>query len=145
MNNTKNVYGDYALINEDVSKPNITPGNKFSDTAAYDYWDHVDFIVDEAAKRGIYMGMVPVWGSNVKGGKVSVQQGEAYAKFLANRYKDNWNIIWLNGGDVRGTEGMDVWKTIGNTLNKLDQKHLITYHQQPNPVQVYGRNKACLT
>jgi hypothetical protein len=36
----------------------------------YDYWDHVDFIVDEAAKRGIYMAMVPIWGSNVKGGKV---------------------------------------------------------------------------
>ena len=27
MNNTKNVYGDFALINEDASKPNITPGN----------------------------------------------------------------------------------------------------------------------
>ncbi|MBL7737990.1 MAG: glycoside hydrolase family 140 protein [Chitinophagaceae bacterium] len=128
MNNTKNVYGDYALINEDVSKPNVTPGNDHRNAEAYDYWDHVDFIVNEAAKRGIYMALVPVWGSNVKGGKVSVQQGEAYAKFLASRYKNRNNIIWLNGGDVKGTEGMDVWKMIGATLKKYDTRHLVTYH-----------------
>ncbi len=128
MNNTKNVYGDFALINEDVSKPNVTPGNDFQNTEAYDYWDHVDFIVAEAAKRGIYMAMVPVWGSNVKSGKVNVQQGEAYAKFLAQRYKNSTNIIWLNGGDVEGTDGMDVWKVIGATLKELDPDHLVTYH-----------------
>ncbi len=129
MNNTKNVYGDYALINEDVSKPNVTPGNNFNDTTAYDYWDHVDFIVDEAAKRGIYMAMVPVWGSNVKGGKVNLQQAAVYAKFLAERYKNKSNIIWLNGGDVKGTEGgLDVWNMIGSTIRKYDANHLITYH-----------------
>ncbi len=129
MNNTKNVYGDYALMNEDVSKPNTTPGNNFADTTAYDYWDHVDYIIDEAAKRGIYMALVPVWGSNVKGGKVSIQQAEAYAAFLANRYKNKTNIIWMNGGDVKGTEGgLDTWKMIGSTLRKYDGNHLITYH-----------------
>jgi hypothetical protein len=128
MNNTKNVYGDNALINEDVSKPNVTDGNDFKNEKEYDYWDHVDFIVDEAAKRGIYMAMVPVWGSNVKGGKVNAKQGEIYATFLAKRYKSKTNIIWLNGGDVKGTEGMDVWKVIGPTLKKYDGKHLVTYH-----------------
>ncbi|MES2847739.1 MAG: glycoside hydrolase family 140 protein [Bacteroidota bacterium] len=128
MNNTKNVYGDSALINEDVSKPNVTNGNNYTKENEYDYWDHVDYIVDEAAKRGIYMAMVPVWGSNVKGGKVNAQQGESYAKFLANRYKSKKNIIWLNGGDVKGTEGMEVWKVIGPTLKKFDNKHLVTYH-----------------
>ena len=99
MNNTKNVYGDSALINEDASRPKVTPGNDYKNADAYDYWDHVDFILDEAAKRSIYMAMVPVWGSNVKAGKVNVQQGEAYAKFLAHRYKNKTNIIWLNGGE----------------------------------------------
>ncbi|WP_276501024.1 glycoside hydrolase family 140 protein [Terrimonas pollutisoli] len=128
MNNTKNVYGDSALINEDASTPKVTPGNDYKNDDAYDYWDHVDFIVDEAAKRGIYIAMVPVWGSNVKGGKVSVQQGVAYATFLANRYKNKSNIIWLNGGDVKGTDGMEVWEMIGTTLKKHDTKHLVTYH-----------------
>jgi hypothetical protein len=128
MNNTKNVYGDNALINEDVSKPNVTTGNNFKNEREYDYWDHVDFIIGEAAKRGIYIAMVPVWGSNVKGGKVNAKQGEAYATFLANRYKNKKNIIWLNGGDVKGTEGMDVWKVIGPTLKRYDNNHLVTYH-----------------
>src|SRR5690348_16295455 len=70
--NEKNVYGDPALKNRDVSKPLITPGNDYRDAKAYDFWDHVDFIIDEAAKRGLYVGLVPVWGSIVKSGKVNV-------------------------------------------------------------------------
>ncbi|MBC7947384.1 MAG: glycoside hydrolase family 140 protein [Chitinophagaceae bacterium] len=128
MNNTKNVYGDYALTNENVSKPVVTPGSSFEDSIAYDYWDHVDFIVDEAAKRGIFMALVPVWGSNVKGGKVTAPEAEVYATFLASRYKNKRNIIWLNGGDVRGTEGLEVWKVIGASLKKNDPNHLVTYH-----------------
>jgi len=128
MNNTKNVYGDYALVKEDASRPNVTDGNNFNNAEAYDYWDHVEFIVKEAEKRGIYMAMVPVWGSNVKEGKVNAQQGEAYARFLANRYKSQTNIIWLNGGDVKGTEGMEVWKVMGTTLKQYNPDHLLTYH-----------------
>ena len=124
----KNVYGDSALINQNVADPVVTKGNSFSDSVAYDYWDHVGFVIDEAAKRGIYMALVPVWGSNVKDGKVSVKQAEAYAKFLATHYKNKSNIIWLNGGDIKGSDGMDVWKMIGNTLRKNDTKHLITFH-----------------
>lgn len=124
----KNVYGDSALINQNVASPVVTKGNSFSDTLAYDYWDHVDFVIDEAAKRGTYMALVPVWGSNVKDGKVSVKQAEAYAKFLATRYKNKSNIIWLNGGDIKGSDGLDIWKGIGTTLKKYDPKHLMTFH-----------------
>lgn len=126
--NNKNAYGDYALKNANVATPNTTPGNDFTDTVAYDYWDHVDFIVDEAAKRGIYIGLVTVWGSNVKNGKVNLSNAEAYAKFLASRFKDRNNIIWINGGDIPGDEGMAVWKKIGNTIKKYDKRHLVTFH-----------------
>lgn len=131
----KNVYGDSALINQNVAAPVVTKGNSFSDTLAYDYWDHVDFVIAEAAKRGIYMALVPVWGSNVKDGKVSVKQAEAYAKFLAARYKNKSNIIWLNGGDIKGSDGLDIWKVIGVTLKKYDPKHLMTFHPR-------GRNSS---
>jgi hypothetical protein len=124
----KNVYGDSALINHDVSKPKTTPGNDFTKEEEYDFWDHVDFIIDEAAKRGIYMALVPVWGSNVKDGKVKGAQALVYAKFLADRYKSKSNIIWLNGGDIRGTDGLAVWKTIGMILKRYDPKHLMTFH-----------------
>ena len=57
-----NVYGDSSLHNKDVARPNTTPGSSFNNAVEYDFWDHVDYIIDEAAKRGIYMALVPVWG-----------------------------------------------------------------------------------
>jgi hypothetical protein len=123
-----NVYGDSALIRRDVSKPLITEGSDPKDAQSYDFWDHVDFIVSEAERRGIYIAMVPVWGSIVKAGHVSVAQGEALAGFLARRYGQRSNIIWLNGGDLRGNEGMPVWQAIGRTIRSIDPSHLMTFH-----------------
>jgi hypothetical protein len=72
--------------------------------------------------------MVPIWGSEVKAGHVTSAQAKQYIHFLANRYKGKSNIVWLNGGDIKGTDSMEVWKTIGNTLQQQDPNHLITFH-----------------
>jgi hypothetical protein len=123
-----NVYGDSALVNKNVAHPLVTPGNNFADKSEYDYWDHVDFIVDLAAKKGLYIAMVPIWGTNVKAGWVSKEDAKSYAKWLANRYKNKWNIIWLNGGDIRGTDSLPTWKIVGSTLKKEDPNHLVSFH-----------------
>jgi hypothetical protein len=123
-----NIYGDSALINHNIATPEITEGNSFTDPAQYDYWDHVDYIIDKAAEKGLYMALVPVWGTNVKNGWVSREQAKTYATFLANRFKDKKNIIWLNGGDVKGSDSTEIWKIIGNTLRANDPNHLITFH-----------------
>lgn len=124
----KNLYGDSALVNQDVARPLTTEGNHFENQEEYDYWDHMDFVIDQAAQKGLYMALVPVWGSNVVAGHVNRMQGKTYAEFLANRYKDKPNIIWLNGGDVPGGDSVAVWNSIGNALNTNDHNHLITYH-----------------
>jgi len=123
-----NIYGDSALTNRNVTTPFLTAGADFSDPKAYDFWDHVDFIIDRAAEKGIYMALVPIWGNGVKKGRVNQKQAETFATFLVNRYKNRPNIIWLNGGDIRGTDSLGVWKTIGRTINQLDTQHLITFH-----------------
>jgi hypothetical protein len=123
-----NAYGDSALINKDVTRPKITPGKNFSDKKQYDYWDHVDCIIDKAAAEGLYVALVPVWGSNVKEGKVNQQQAKIYSAWLADRYKNKPNIIWINGGDIKGNDSMEVWNTIGETLDSIDKNHLITFH-----------------
>ncbi|MES2647030.1 MAG: glycoside hydrolase family 140 protein [Bacteroidota bacterium] len=123
-----NVYGDTALVDKNVAKPVTTPGNSFEDKAQYDFWDHVDFIIDEAAKRGIFMGLVPVWGTNVKNGWVKKEDAVTYATFLAERYRDRPNIIWLNGGDIKGSDSINTWKAIGNTIKAKDPNHLQTFH-----------------
>jgi hypothetical protein len=85
---TVNVYGDSALTNRDLGSPKVTDGNTFDNTEEYDYWDHVDYIVDKAAEKGINIGMVPIWGNAVKNGKTSAAQAKTYARFLARRYRE---------------------------------------------------------
>ncbi|WP_121356200.1 glycoside hydrolase family 140 protein [Flavisolibacter nicotianae] len=123
-----NVYGDSALVNKNVATPLTTAGKASANAMQYDYWDHVDYIIDLAAKKGMYMALVPVWGSNVKAGFVSTEQAGIYAKWLANRYKSRWNIVWLNGGDIRGTDSAATWKVLGSTLKAADPAHLVSFH-----------------
>lgn len=123
-----NVYGDSALINGNPSMPKTTTGNDFKNKEQYDFWNNVDFVIDEAAKRGIYMGLVPIWGSNVKSGFVNEKQAADFGTFLAKRYKNKSNIVWLNGGDIMGSDKIEIWNALGNALRKNDPNHLITFH-----------------
>jgi hypothetical protein len=123
-----NYQGDAALIDENVASPKVTEGNDPNDSIQYDYWDHVEYAVDLAAKKGLFMALVPVWGSPVSGDKVTPEEAKIYAEFLARRFANKPNIIWLNGGDVVGDRHMPVWQAIGNTLDELDDSHLITFH-----------------
>jgi hypothetical protein len=125
---SRNVYKDSSVVRGDVAHPAVTEGNDYRDSLAYDYWDHIDYIIDKAAENGIYVALVPVWGTVVKNKKVKNDQAGKYAEFLAKRYRDKWNIIWLNGGDIKGSEENRVWKTIGETIRANDQNHLITFH-----------------
>ncbi|WP_447642953.1 MULTISPECIES: glycoside hydrolase family 140 protein [Chitinophagaceae] len=128
IKHAKNRYGKYAIQDGNIAKPIVTKGANPSDSAQYDFWDHVDYVVKEAGKRGMYIALVPLWGSNVKDGKVSVQQVTVFARFLAERYKSFSNIVWMNGGDIKGSDGMAVWQAIGNTIKKYDPNHLMTFH-----------------
>jgi hypothetical protein len=123
-----NAYGDSALVNRNITKPRITPGNSPDNLKEYDYWDHVDWIIKTAAKKGIYIAMVPVWGAVVKAYHINHNEAKVYATFLANRYKSFPNVIWMNGGDIPGSDSLKVWNAIGNTLHGLDPGHLITFH-----------------
>ena len=43
----------------DPQKPDIKDGPD------NDYWDHVDWIIDKAAEKGIYIGLLPTWGDKL--------------------------------------------------------------------------------
>ena len=120
--------GDSALICRNVAVPNLSRADNGVGGQKSGYWENLDFVADLAAKKGLYLALVPVWGSNVRAGLVTQGQAEAYARFLAGRYGGRSNIIWLNGGDVRGDDSIRIWNTIGNTLRKLAPTQLITFH-----------------
>ncbi len=132
-----NFYGDSALVNRDVSQPQITQGNSFENADEYDFWDHVDYIVHLAEEKGIYMALVPVWGTNVKAGNVSREQADKYSTWLAKRYAGKPNIIWLNGGDTMGSDSTATWNIIGENINETAPDQLITFHP-------FGRKQSSL-
>jgi len=94
----------------------------------YGYWDHMDFIIKAAERKGIYIGMDCIWGGLVKDGLLSVKEAEAYGKFLGERYKNSPNIIWFIGGDIRGDVKPEVWEALATSIKSVDKNHLMTYH-----------------
>lgn len=116
-----NIYGQMALSNGfDCSDADIK--------GVYGYWNHLDYIIDEAARQGIYIGLVCIWGGLVKAGLMNNSQAQQYGKFLAQRYKDKPNIIWIIGGDIEGSKQTEVWNTLATTIKQYDKNHLMTFH-----------------
>ena len=99
-------------------------------TGEYGYWDHMDYIISTAEKHGIYIGMVCIWGRLIKSGKMTADDARTYGTFLANRYKDRPNIVWILGGDITGDIKPELWDTLATTIRSIDHRHLMTYHPQ---------------
>ena len=108
--------------------PSHDKQGKLLTNVPYSYWDHLDYIVDVAAQNDIYIGMVCIWGGLVKDGKMNVEQAKTYGRFLANRYKNCPNIIWIIGGDIQGDIKAEVWEALATTIKGIDKNHLMTYH-----------------
>jgi hypothetical protein len=123
-----NAYGMAALVDADPARPNVTPGSDPEKQGEYDYWDHVDWLVDTAASKGIYLAIVASWGSNMRSGRINAGNVRTYAQFLAERYKDRVNIFWVAGGDTHGNRQTDVWRAMSETFKEFDPNHLVTFH-----------------
>jgi hypothetical protein len=120
--------GARALVDGDPARPRVTPGENPEDPEAYDYWDHVDWVLAEAAKRNISVALVPAWGSLARSGVLNERNAADYGRFLARRFRSRPNIVWLVGGDVRGNEQFGTWNILGRTLRTEDPNHLISFH-----------------
>ncbi len=116
---TFNIYG-YAANNEEFDFSNV------SKEGVYGYWEHLDYIVDVAERNGIYIAMDCIWGSMIP--QMDVSKGEALGKFLAERYKDKPNIIWMIGGDIMGDKSPEIWDAMARAIKQIDPDHLMTFH-----------------
>jgi len=127
---TPNPYGHLPLINNDPSKPAVQDGPN------NDYWDHVDFVVSEANKRGIYIGFLPTWGDkwNKKWGEgpeiFTPANAASYGEWVGKRYQ-NAGVVWILGGDrpIENETHKEIIRSMARGVRAGDQgKHLITYH-----------------
>lgn len=107
-----------AFIDHDFGKPN--PEAK--------YWQHVDRVVEMAADLGIYMALLPSWGSEVKQRRLNLDNVEIYGEFLAERYGKYPNVIWLTGGDIRGEVAYELYMKLGALLKEKNPHQLVGFH-----------------
>lgn len=128
--NEPNANGDKPLLNNDPAKPNEK------------YFEHVDYIIDKAASYNINIALLPTWGDKVfastwgKGPEIFDEKSiSVYGIWLANRYKNRKNIIWVTGGDriPRDIKDVNTWRALGTAIMKAtDNKAVISFHPQPN-------------
>ena len=155
---TPNRYGDFPFENFDPTKLATTPGNNPADSVQYDYWDHIDFVIQEAAKRGMYIGFLPSWGDKVAhlwgDGPIVFDSvnAEMYAATLARRYAHQWNVIWILGGDrpalyaskIGGKDSVfddrPIWRAMARGIHKVMGNNVfITYHPSGGPETVTSK------
>lgn len=130
-----NIYGRPPFLENDPVRPAMTPGSDPASPEQYDFWDHADYIIDQAARHGLYVGLLPVWGMARPGRSPAFEKisAEAYGRFLGARYKDK-PIIWILGGDQSPEGKEDLWRAmargiaVGVTGSEDYGKVLITYH-----------------
>jgi len=142
-----NRYGDFPLNNEDPTQLLVTPGKRPDNSYEYDYWDHVDFVINTAAEKGMYIGLLPTWGDKLAhmwgDGPVIFDEANAqlYGSILARRYANQWNVLWILGGDrpavyswkIDGEEkkfdDRAIWRAMAKGIESVIGKDaFITYH-----------------
>lgn len=128
---TPNAYGRLPLHCTD----NVPDPAKPDTDGEYSYWDHVDFAVRTAAENGLFIALLPTWGDkfNICWGKgpevFNVENAYRYGKWLAERYKNAWNIIWMLGGDrPLEKEHRRIIDAMARGIREADGVHLITFH-----------------
>ncbi|MCF6244901.1 MAG: DUF4038 domain-containing protein [Sulfurovum sp.] len=103
-------------------------------------WNNIDYIIDEAAKRNIFIGLLPSWERELK----NTNQAQKYGTWIANRYKNKQNIIWVIGGDSNGDTPVNIWDTLGTAINNIDHNHLITFNPTALDTNLWYKHVAWL-
>ena len=85
-------------------------------------------VIKLAEELGLYMALLPCWGSIVKEHILTMENVLTYAKFLTDRYKDYSNIIWVLGGDVKAEAYKDIYTTMGTYFKENMPDKLVTFH-----------------
>jgi Protein of unknown function (DUF4038)/Putative collagen-binding domain of a collagenase len=122
-----NRYGDVPLKNLDPTMPDEK------------YFELVDWTVQRASGKGIFMGLLPTWGDKVTKlwgeGPVIFNETNAYTYglYLGKRYAAYPNIIWILGGDRPAVKDSSDWRPVWRAMamgikEGTGGKAIFTYH-----------------
>src|SRR5579859_4400944 len=118
------VYGD---------APFTTPGDFSTPNEAY--FAHADAIIQKAASKGFHVFLTPAYlgfNGGVEGWYTTMQANgttklAAYGQWLGNRYRNQPNIVWLEGGDYNPPD-KTLTRAVATGIKSADPNHLHTVH-----------------
>jgi len=114
-----NLSSAFPFLNNDSSQPNPA------------YFENMDYVIRRANELGMAMALVIAksWHINPHPERIfDVESGYAFAKFLAERYKDD-EVMWYVGGDSKPGSDESIWLAMARGLK--DGSHgeqLVSYH-----------------
>lgn len=130
--------GDVPFRGGDVLKRAVTPGCDPENAEAYDYWDHLDYVLERIHGHGLRAALVTYFvGWRGEGYKyLTKDTAHAYGHFLGERYRGKPEIIWILGGDhiPKTDEQKAVWNLVakgiaeGLTGKEDYSKVIMTFH-----------------
>lgn len=124
-----------------LDKPNALGHTAFSDND-FDqpneaYWRHVDFVVQQATQRGLYLAVLPAWcRTYIEPEKAPLHRDSLkayrYGRFLGERYRQYPNLVWVLGGDQLPTRNV-IYRHLARGLTDTygdgqPDRILLTYH-----------------
>ena len=112
-----NAYGEN---NTDPANPNES------------WFEHIDYIVNAAEQRGMYVALVAAWGDSIDVFSSS-SQAKQYGRWLGERYRDHANVIWIAVGEYASSgtdsQAIGLWSALGRGLSQgSNGNNLITVH-----------------
>ena len=133
-----NALGDKPFLNDNPLTPAVTPGQDPRDATQYDYWDHLDYVLERIHAHGLRAAVVAMfvgWGGD---GYKFLRKDNAcqYGRFLGERYRSKPQLIWVLGGDNTPDtpDKKEVWNLVAKGITegvcgKDDYAQtLMTYH-----------------
>ncbi|MEM6630273.1 MAG: glycoside hydrolase family 140 protein [Bacteroidota bacterium] len=99
------------------------------------YFEHVDSIVRMANDLGLFIGMLPTWGSywsqtNGNNAIFTTESAYTFGKYVGQRYKED-QVIWILGGDenIQTSKERALIEAMAKGIQEGDGgKHLMTFH-----------------
>ncbi|MGB5667130.1 MAG: glycoside hydrolase family 140 protein [Maribacter sp.] len=130
--NTPNSYGEKPFIDN----TSLTPNEK--------YFEHVDYIIQQADSLKMYIALLPTWGDKLFkeswgiGPEIfNLANARTFGNWIGKRYKDYDNIIWIIGGDRNPrpiSDDINIWNQMAEGIAEVAGGYgntLMSFHPQP--------------
>jgi len=134
----ENTEGNAPFLNGNPATPNEA------------FFRNVDRVLAAARTRNLVLAVMPCGGSS--GAFVTKQKlfteanVRVYGRWLGRRYKDEPNLIWVNGFDLKSSEHLEITEALAAGLREGDGgEHLITFHPGGGNSSSYFHPKSWLS